>query len=237
MATGRILIVGVGGLGVPAAWSLARDGASRLTIVDPDPVELSNLARQVIFRASDLGAPKVTAAASWISARYPSCKVDHHAVALDASNAMDLVAAHEFVIDATDDPATKFLINDVCVAARIPFVYGGVIGMTGQAMSVVPGESACLRCVFENPPGADEIATCREAGILGPVAGAIGMIQAAEAMRASRAEKLQLKNKILTYDCAVTARVRIAVVAARPGCGCGASKYRQPGADTLSRHA
>lgn len=227
----------MGGLGVPAAWSLARDGAARLTLVDPDPVELSNLARQVIFRASDLGASKVTAAASWISARYPKCVVVHHAIALDASNAPGLVAAHDFVIDATDDPATKFLINDVCVAARIPFSYGGVIGMTGQAMSVVPGESACLRCVFENPPGSDEIATCREAGILGPVAGAIGMIQAAEAMRALRAETLQLKDKILTYDGALTARVRITAVAARPGCGCGAWKYRQSGADTLLRHA
>lgn len=232
VATGRILIVGVGGLGVPAAWALARDGATRLTLVDPDPVELSNLARQVIFRSRDLGAPKAVAAAQWISARFPDCQVDHHAIALEASNAQDLIAAHNFVIDATDDPATKFLLSDVCVATRTPFSYGGVIGMTGQTMSVIPAESACLRCVFESPPGADEVATCREAGILGPVAGAIGMLQAAEAMRALRAEKLQLKNRMLTYDCAGTARVRIAAVAPRTGCGCGASRNQAPGAHT-----
>jgi molybdopterin/thiamine biosynthesis adenylyltransferase len=130
------------------------------------------------------------------------------------------------VIDATDNPLAKFLINDVCLAARKPFAYAGVIGMTGQAMSVIPGATACLRCVFENAPDESEIATCREAGILGPVAAAIGSIQAAEAMRASRAKDLALAGKILTYDAAANARVRITPVSPRPGCVCGASKSR-----------
>ena len=221
-----ILIVGIGGLGVPAAWALARDGARRLTIVDPDPIDLSNLARQVIFTTQDIGTPKVTAAARWIANRFPDCAVEPHATALDSSNALRLVADHDFVIDATDSPVAKFLINDTCIHARKPFVYGGVIGMTGQAMSVIPGATACLRCIFEDVPDHAEVASCREAGILGPIAGAIGEMQASEAMRALRAEKLELTGKILTYDAAGPARVRITPVSPRPGCGCGASRSR-----------
>jgi molybdopterin/thiamine biosynthesis adenylyltransferase len=224
VAEDRILIVGVGGLGVPALWSLARAGARRLTLVDPDPVELSNLARQVIYHSRDIGTPKVEAAARWMVERFPDVKVERHAVALDESNAEHLVGAHEFVIDATDSPIAKFLINDTCIVARKPFVYGGVVGMTGQAMTVIPGETACIRCVFETPPNEDEIQSCREAGIVGPVAGAIGEMQAGEAMRASRAQKPLLSGKILTYDASGPSRVRITAVNPRPGCGCGAWK-------------
>ncbi|MGD0117703.1 MAG: HesA/MoeB/ThiF family protein [Candidatus Binatus sp.] len=224
VATDRILIVGMGGLGVPASWALARAGARRLTIVDPDPVELSNLARQVIYQPADIGTPKVDAAARWLIERFPGLNVEHHAIALDASNAARLVAAHDFVIDATDSPAAKFLINDTCIAARTPFVYGGVVGMTGQAITVIPGATACIRCVFEMPPDEDEIQSCREAGIVGPVAGAIGEIQAAEAMRAARAQTLLLAGKILTYDASGPSRVRIAAVSPRPGCACAAWK-------------
>jgi molybdopterin/thiamine biosynthesis adenylyltransferase len=214
----------MGGLGVPALWSLARAGAPRLTLVDPDPVELSNLARQVIYRSRDIGTPKVEAAGRWMVERFRDIKVERHAVALDASNAARLVGAHDFVIDATDSPIAKFLINDTCIAARTPFVYGGVVGMTGQAMTVIPGATACIRCVFETPPDEDEIQSCREAGIVGPVAGAIGEMQAGEAMRALRAQKPLLSGKILTYDASGPSRVRITPVSPRPGCGCGASK-------------
>jgi molybdopterin/thiamine biosynthesis adenylyltransferase len=220
----RILIVGIGGLGVPALWTLARAGASRLTLVDPDPVELSNLARQVIYRTADIGTPKVEAAARWLGERFPDVNVERHPIALDASNAARLVSACNFVIDATDSPLAKFLINDTCIAARTPFVYGGVVGMTGQAMTVIPGETACIRCVFETPPDESEIQSCREAGIVGPVAGAIGEMQAGEAMRAARAQTFLLCGKILTYDASGPSRVRIAEVRPRPGCGCGAWK-------------
>jgi molybdopterin/thiamine biosynthesis adenylyltransferase len=215
----------MGGLGVPALWSLARAGARRLTLVDPDPVELSNLARQVIFRSSDIGASKVDAAARWLVEHFPDVKVECHAVALDASNAARLIGAHDFAIDATDSPVAKFLINDTCIVARTPFVYGGVVGMTGQAMTVIPGETACIRCVFETPPDEDEIQSCREAGIVGPVAGAIAEMQAGEAMRALRAQKPLLSGKILMYDASGPSRVRITAVSPRPGCGCGASKH------------
>ena len=227
VAKDRILIVGMGGLGVPALWALARAGARRLTLVDPDPVELSNLARQVIYRDRDTGTPKVEAAARWLAEQFPDVKVEQHAVALDASNAARLVDAHDFVIDATDSPVAKFLINDTCIVTRTPFVYGGVVGMTGQAMTVIPGETACIRCVFETPPDEDEIQSCREAGIVGPLAGAIGEMQASEAMRAIRAQKPLLSGKILTYDASGPSRARITTVSPRPGCGCGASKLER----------
>jgi len=224
VGTEGILIVGIGGLGVPASWALARAGAQRLTLVDPDPVELSNLPRQVIYQPDDIGSPKVEAAARWLIDRFPGVKVDRRPVALDTSNAASLIAAHNFVIDATDSPAAKFLINDTCIATRTPFVYGGVIGMAGQAMTVIPRETACIRCVFETPPDENEIQSCREAGIIGPIAGAIGEIQASEAMRAARAQTLLLAGKILTYDATGPARVRITAVSPRPGCPCGAWK-------------
>ena len=218
----RVLIVGVGGLGVPAAMALVRTGVCKLGLIDPDPIELSNLARQIIYRVSDLGAPKVVAAAQHLSESHPDLQIETYQYELNAANAAEVISHYGFVIDATDNPATKFLINDTCVSARRPFVYGGVLGLTGQAMTVIPGRSACLRCLFEDPPDEAEIASCREAGILGPVAGAIGEIEAAEAIRWLRGETPALAGSMLTYD-GGTGRIRLTSIAARPGCGCGAA--------------
>jgi molybdopterin-synthase adenylyltransferase len=219
-----VLIVGVGGLGVPAAMALVRAGVRKLGLIDPDPIELSNLARQVIYRVSDLGKPKVVAAARRLSESHPDVQIETYQSEFNAANAAEVVSHYGFVIDATDNPATKFLINDTCVAARRPFVYGGVLGLTGQAMTVIPGRSACLRCLFEDPPDEAEIASCREAGIVGPVAGAIGEIEAAEAMRWLRGETPALAGSMLTYDGGGIGRIRLTPVAPRPGCGCGAAK-------------
>jgi molybdopterin/thiamine biosynthesis adenylyltransferase len=214
-----ILIVGIGGLGAPAALALARGGAPRLTLIDPDPVELSNLPRQVLYGESDIGAPKVEAAGRRLREFAPAIALETHRCALDTVNAATLISRAAFVIDATDNPATKFLINDRCVALGKPFVYGGAIGWTGQAMTVIPHRTACLRCLFEEPPGEDEAASCRDAGIIGPVVGAIGEVQAAEALRWIRGEIPALAGTILTYD-GKTGRVRLTEIAARSGCAC-----------------
>ncbi len=202
----------------------ARGGVRRLGLIDPDPVELSNLARQVIYRESDLGKLKVDAAAERLSRRSPELEIERFPFALEAANAARIVGGFGFIVDATDSPAVKFLINDVCVAVRIPFIYGGVLGMVGQAMTVIPGRTACLRCLFENPPDETEIASCREAGIIGPVAGAIGLLQGAEAARWARGAALRFAGTIITYDGAHGARSRAAAVRARDGCICGASR-------------
>jgi len=217
----RVLIVGAGGLGVPAAIRLAQSGLEHITLVDPELIELSNLARQVIYRTSDVGLPKAEVAARRISEAFPGLELKAMVDALSAHNAAEFIAQHDFIIDGTDNPPIKFLINDSCVAARRPFVYGGVLGFSGQAMTVLPGRTACLRCLFEAPPSEGEIATCRDAGILGPVAGIIGTVQAKEAILFARGEQPALSGRILTYD-ARAGRTRTTSVRPRRGCGCGA---------------
>jgi len=226
----RILIVGIGGLGIPAAWTLARAGVGHLTLIDPDPVELSNLARQVVYRDSDLGKPKAECAAARLRQRFPKTEIDAHAIAFEPHNAIDLASAHDFLVDGTDNPAAKFLINDAALEAGRPFAYGGVLGMSGQAMTIVPGRSACLRCLFEEPPEQDEIVSCREAGIVGPVAGVIGLVQAAEAIASVSGALPRLVGRILTYDAAMTARFRVTDIPARSGCQCGAWRGRSAAA-------
>src|SRR5579883_2262057 len=132
----KVLIVGAGGLGVPAALRLAHCGIAQLTLLDPERVELSNLARQVIYRIADIGQFKAEAAVRRLTAKFPQLHAEPIVAAMDAGNAAALVARHHFIIDGTDDPAAKFLINDTCIAAGRPFVYAGVLGFTGQAMTV-----------------------------------------------------------------------------------------------------
>jgi molybdopterin/thiamine biosynthesis adenylyltransferase len=222
-ANDRVLIVGAGGLGVPAAAALVRAGARRLGLLDYDPVELSNLPRQVIYGASDIGAPKVIAAARRLAEMDANAEIETHQCELNSANATDLISRYSFVIDATDNPIAKFLISDTCVALRRPFIYAGVIGMTGQAMTVIPGRSACLRCLFEEPPDETESASCRDAGIIGPVAGAIGEAEAAEALRWLHGEMPALAGMMLTYNANDTGQIRLTPINARPGCVCGAA--------------
>ena len=211
-------------MGVPAAAALVRAGVRGLGLIDPDPVELSNLPRQVIYSAADIGVPKVIAAARHLGEIAANVEVTPHHRSLDATNIDEFINTYDFLIDATDSPNTKFLINDSCVVAGRPFVYGGVLGMTGQAMTVLPGRTACLRCIFEEPPDEDDIATCRDAGIIGPIAGAIGEAQAAEAISYLRGRMPALAGTMLTYDGTSIGRIRLTPIAARTGCGCGAAK-------------
>jgi len=222
-----VLIVGVGGLGVPAALALVRRGIRDLVLIDPDPVELSNLPRQVLYGEPDCGATKVVAAADHLREMAPDVRVTTYPTVLDAANARPLIASSAFVIDATDHPPTKFLINDTCIAVGTPFVYGGAIGMAGQAMTIIPGQTACLRCLFEDAPDEDEAASCRDAGIIGPVAGAIGEAQAAEALAWLRGASPVLAGHIMTYD-GKTGRVRVTAISARSGCACGAAAAAAP---------
>ncbi|HEX4211573.1 MAG TPA: HesA/MoeB/ThiF family protein [Candidatus Binataceae bacterium] len=220
----RILIVGAGGLGVPAALALARAGIRDFAMMDPDPVELSNLPRQIIFGEASLGLTKVNAAADYFSHNYQDASVEPLELLLDENNAEEIILRFGFVIDATDSPAAKFLINDTCVALGRPFVYGGVLGLSGQAMTVMPGRTACLRCLFEEPPDEADAASCRDAGIIGPVAGAIGEVQAAEALAWIHGRMPALAGTMLTLDGSITGRMRPTFIAARAGCACGAAQ-------------
>jgi molybdopterin/thiamine biosynthesis adenylyltransferase len=192
--------------------------------MDAEPVELSNLHRQVIYTSRDIGQPKVEAAARYLIEINPALTIQKLVCDLNEDNAAQMIRGYDFIIDATDSPAAKFLINDTAIETGTPFVYAGVLGMSGQVMTVIPRRSACLRCVFEEAPDATEIASCREAGIIGSVAGAIGGIQAREAIATVVRNAPRLAGEILTYDAAASPRVRISRINPRRGCICGAYK-------------
>lgn len=196
---GSVLVVGVGGLGCPAALALASAGVATLGLADGDRVDLSNLHRQVLHTASDLGAEKTSAAVRLRRlALHPAVIV--HPERVTAENVERILSRYDFVIDATDNPATKFLLNDAAVLLRKPLAYGGVVGLEGQLLTVLPGRSACLRCLFPEPPADHEIASCRAAGILGPLAGIVGTLQAQEAIKFLTGRGNLLADRLLTID-------------------------------------
>ncbi|MDR2431827.1 MAG: molybdopterin-synthase adenylyltransferase MoeB [Candidatus Margulisbacteria bacterium] len=196
---GRVLIIGAGGLGSPAALYLAAAGVGVIGLVDGDVVDRTNLQRQVIHFTPDLGLPKVESAAAKIRRLNPDVRVHtYHTLAL-AHNIAGLIKDYDFIIDATDNFPAKFLINDACVLGGKPFSHGGILRFDGQAMTYVPG-AACYRCVFTAPPPKDLVPTCAQAGVLGAVAGMLGAIQAAEALKYLTGIGEMLTNRLLIFD-------------------------------------
>lgn len=195
----RVLIVGAGGLGCPAAWALATAGAGTIGIADPDRVDVSNLHRQVLHRTSGVGRLKVDSVRERLARR--GLRVETYAERLDAEGLARLLPRYDVAIDGTDDPAAKLAINDAALATGVPYVHGGVVGLEGRAMTVVPGRTPCLRCVFPAPEGGAEddgdAPTCSRDGVLGSVAGAIGAVQAAEALAVGRAGTSPLAGRLL----------------------------------------
>ncbi len=196
----KVLIIGAGGLGAPAALYLAAAGVGTIGIADGDKVDLSNLQRQVIHFTEDIGEPKVHSAAQKMNAINPGVKVIKYDESLFASNIREIIRGYDFVIDGTDNFASKFLINDACVMENIAFSHGGILQFTGQTMTIIPGKSACYRCIFDGPPPANSVPTCAQAGVLGAVAGMLGTIQVAEALRFIIGIGRLLTDSLLTFD-------------------------------------
>ena len=178
-----VLIIGAGGLGSPIALYLAAAGVGHIGLVDGDTVDLSNLQRQIIHTTARVNEPKVESAATAIRELNPDVTVDTYQAIVNANNITDLIEPYDLVIDATDNFAAKFLINDACVLAGKPYIHAGVVGFSGQVMTVIPGEGPCYRCIFRDMPAAGEIPTCKEAGVLGAVVGVIGSLEATEAVK------------------------------------------------------
>jgi molybdopterin/thiamine biosynthesis adenylyltransferase len=197
---GKVLIIGAGGLGSPAALYLAAAGVGTIGIADADVVDVSNLQRQVIHATPDLGRPKVESARVKMEAINPDVKVITHQVWVRAENIMDIISDYDFVIDGTDNFSAKFLINDACVMARKPYSHGGVLHFLGQAITVTPNESPCYRCIFPDPPPPNAIPTCAQAGVLGVLPGVIGTIQATEAIKYLLGVGKLLTGRLLVYD-------------------------------------
>ena len=163
----KVLIIGAGGLGAPAAMYLAAAGVGTIGIADADEVDLSNLQRQIIHGTADVGKAKVKSAKETINAMNPDVTVNTYRTFVTSENIMDLIKDYDFIIDGTDNFPAKFLINDACVMAKKPFSHAGIIRFKGQLMTYVPGEGPCYRCVFKNPPPKDAVPTCKQAGVIG----------------------------------------------------------------------
>lgn len=179
----RVLIIGAGGLGSPAAIYLAAAGVGTLGVVDSDAVELSNLHRQILHTVEAVGRPKVESARSTIESLNPFVRVRTHPVRLQATNIEALINDYDIVLDGSDNFPTKFLVNDACIFAGKPLSLAGIHRFEGQVMTIVPGRGPCYRCVFIEPPPAGAIPSCEEAGVLGAVAGLAGCVQAMEVVK------------------------------------------------------
>lgn len=185
IGAGRALLCGCGALGSVLANTLARAGVGSLRIVDRDFLELNNLQRQVLYDEDDVaaGLPKAIAAANRLRRINSTIDIEPIVADVDHANIGRLVEGVDVILDGTDNFETRFLLNDVSLARRIPWVFGGCIGAEGQTMTIVPGETACLRCLIPEAPAPGTTETCDTAGILGPIINVIASIQACEALK------------------------------------------------------
>jgi molybdopterin/thiamine biosynthesis adenylyltransferase len=211
------LVIGTGGLGGPAALALAAAGVGRIILVDEDAVETSNLNRQPLFGEADLGRRKAEAAASRISRIHPGVKVDARDERFAPDSAPALVQAADVVVDASDNFATRFLANDTALSARRALVHGGVLRYSAQFLTVMPGQTGCLRCLFEAPPAEGTVPTCAQAGVLGALAGFAGALMGAEALRVLAGERGAYAGRLVAFD-GRTGRTRLVPVRVRAGC-------------------
>ena len=195
----RVLVVGAGGLGCPAALYLAAAGVGTLCIADGDRVELSNLHRQILFQTSDIGALKADAAAARLRALNPDIRIEGFAQRLDASNVLEVVRRFDIVVDGSDRLATRYLTNDACVILRKTWVSAAIHRFDGQAMVVVPGTGPCYRCLFPTASD-DHVPNCAEAGVLGVLPAVLGSIQATETIKLILNLGATLVGRFLTYD-------------------------------------
>jgi adenylyltransferase/sulfurtransferase len=216
LAEARILLVGLGGLGTPAAATLVEAGVGRLGLVDPDRVELSNLPRQPLYDERDVGGLKVEVAAARLRAMRGDLVVETWAERFEARHAT-LAAGFDVVLDGTDSIATKFLLSDTACATGVPLVHAGALGFRAQVLTILPGETACYRCIFEEPPPPDDVPSCQEAGVMGPAVNLAGTLQAADAVRLVCGERPAFAGRLLTIDTR-TGTWRSVPVSRYPGC-------------------
>jgi len=222
LRSGSVLILGAGGLGSPAALYLTAAGIGRLGLVDSDEVDLTNLQRQILHFTQDVGRSKVQSGVEKLAQLNPDVKVEIYQIRVDAENIFGLLSRYDFIIDATDNFPTKFLISDACVMAQKPFCHAGVLRLAGQLFTYVPdGNSGCCRCLFSAPPPGKKIFSCPQAGVLGVVPGVIGILQAGEALKYILGQGELLTNRLLIHDAkrAVFRELKFKRVANCPVCG------------------
>ena len=197
----RILCIGAGGLGSPAALYLAGAGIGTLGLVDADRVDVSNLQRQILYGTLDVGKPKLEMAGARLRDLNPEVEIVLHEARFTSANAMEIIAPYDVVIDGSDNFPTRYLSNDVCVFARKPNIYGSVFRFEGQASVFAPHLGGpCYRCLFPEPPPPGAAPSCAEAGVLGILPGIIGLIQATEALKLIIGAGETLAGRLLHFD-------------------------------------
>ena len=196
----RVFLVGAGGLGSPAAFYLAAAGIGKIGISDNDDVDFSNLQRQILHSTKDVGRPKVQSAKETLEALNPDIEVVPYTERLNSENIIDIIKDYDVILDGSDNFPTRYLVNDACVMLGKPLSHGSIFRFDGQATTILPGQGPCYRCLYESPPPPDLVPSCQEAGVLGIIAGIIGVVQATEVIKL-RLEKGELLNgKLLLYD-------------------------------------
>ena len=199
----RVALIGVGGLGSPVAMYLAAAGVGRLTLIDDDRVERSNLQRQILHAESRLGQRKVESGRTALLNLNPTIEVVAQDARIEAANVLDLLSGHDVVVDGSDNLPTRYLVNDACLRLGVPVVYGAIFRFEGQ-VSVFGGSPAsqrpCYRCLFPEPPPAEYAPSCAEAGVLGVLPGVIGTIMAAETVKLLLGLGQPLAGRLLLYD-------------------------------------
>jgi adenylyltransferase/sulfurtransferase len=213
----RVLLVGAGGLGSPAAMYLAAAGVGTLGIVDFDVVDATNLQRQVLHGTPSIGRPKLDSARERVAELNPHVRVEGHPVRLTSENAREIVRAYDVVVDGTDNFPTRYLVNDACVLEGKPNVYGSILRWEGQASVFGVQGGPCYRCLFAEPPPPGMVPSCAEAGVVGVLPGIVGSIQALEAIKLVLGEGEPLVGRLLLFD-ALRLRFREMRLRRDPGC-------------------
>lgn len=195
-----VLVVGAGGLGCPALLYLAAAGVGRIVLLDPDTVDVSNLQRQILYTTADAGRPKAVAAAERLRALNPHIVIEARADRLTRANALELVRSVDLVLDGSDNFATRYLVNDACVLADRPFIYGAIQGFEGQVSVFNYKGGPTYRCLFPEPPAPGAAPNCAEAGVLGVLPGLVGSLQATEAIKLVAGIGEPLSGRLFLYD-------------------------------------
>jgi sulfur-carrier protein adenylyltransferase/sulfurtransferase len=223
----RVLVVGAGGLGSPAALYLAAAGVGTLGIVDFDAVDTSNLHRQLLHGASDVGRRKVESARDRLREVNPHVELEIHDVRLDSSNALELIGASDLVVDGTDNFATRYLVNDACVMLGKPNVHGAIFRFDGQVSVFGATDGPCYRCLFPQPPPPGLVPGCAEAGVLGVLPGIVGTIQAVETVKLILGIGEPLVGRLLLFD-ALGMKFNVVRIRRDPACpACGTRELRE----------
>lgn len=222
----RILIVGAGGLGSPAAIYLAAAGIGTIGLLDFDTVELSNLQRQILHGTSDLARPKVESARDHLAEVNPHVALVMHNERLTSANAFDIIGRYDLVLDGSDNFATRYLVNDACVLLGRPYVYASISRFDGQAAVFGAADGPCYRCLFPEPPAPGTVPSCAEGGVLGVLPGLLGTLQATEALKLVLGIGKPLIGRLLVVD-ALNMRMRDITIPRDPACpACGTRQIR-----------